>query len=140
MDIAARLLDDDHEDVRAKALIPYYFYADDGSYRVIKALDDRAPIVRGYAFGLLSGQAAVEFEKDSWESKEVARETDALLTAEVVSRLLNDPDEIVFEVVTEAIAEGKVPSTGLRPHDVARAGIGGRESCCSAILSRANER
>lgn len=99
-------LNDSHEDIRELTLVPYYFFAQDGSERIVKALKDRAPMVRGMAFELLSGMYNMSI-KETWESVENYdnREKDPLLTEELVVKLLNDPDPDVIEVVLNAIED-----------------------------------
>lgn len=108
IDMALELVRDEHEEVRAAALPAYYHYARDGEDTTVRALRDRAPLVRITAFNLLAGllKPAVN---DEWISEEAVPTTPArVFGPEVVIQMLNDPDELVFDAVVEMITDEKL--------------------------------
>lgn len=109
LSISKELVDDGFEDVRASALPCYYRFADDGAARTLEALKDRAPMVRMTAFMLLAGLHSIKVN-DDWKPEEAeAGAPDPLFGPEIVEQMLNDPDDMVFDEIVEAIGDGKVP-------------------------------
>jgi len=107
-EMAKQLAADEYEDVRAAALPVLYRFAKDGEGMTSEALSDRSPMVRMVAFELLAGLHNVEVD-DDWTPKR-GESTDPALCfgPEMVQRMLNDPDEMVFEGVVEMISDGKI--------------------------------
>jgi hypothetical protein len=114
VEIARVLVSDEFEDVRASALPCYYRFAKDGPARTLEALDDRAPMVRMIAFMLLAGLHRIKVGDDWKPEEDEPGDPDPLFGPEIVKRMLNDPNDMVFEEVVEAIGDGKIP----QPPDV----------------------
>lgn len=97
-------LNDEFEDIRSLALIPFYFFDKMGSNIALNALNDQSPEVRCQAVELLTGQYNM-IVQDDWTVKESHenRKPDALLTEDIVIKLLKDPDDDVLDEILDAI-------------------------------------
>jgi hypothetical protein len=108
VEMAMVLSEDDEPEIRASALHTIYQFASDGVSRVLRALEDRAPEVRSMAFEILSGKH-FEVEEDFSVGREKTGRPDPALTPEIITSLLEDDDEFVFETVLDAISDGEIP-------------------------------
>lgn len=103
------LLNDENEEVRASAIMPYYYFAQDGRDYAFRMLEAKTPEIRYTALLMLTNKYEQEIG-DNWQpGSRIEGQPDIRLTPSLVRKLLRDPSEVVRDEVRSCIEKGWLP-------------------------------